>query len=203
MNKKFTPSVTEIERCKKEWENENKNPYFLAEKALKRVFQKDGNKPRLSDIDLLTQIPLLNALYKTNIWAIDNVYQHYKEVKDKNNLERRLMEGDLSIVEKLRNVCLKDQERDFYSFATKFCSFHNPEQFPIYDSIVADMLYALNNNGKKPFSKFTKKSLKDYPTFVAVIRDLQKAYGLTDRSFWEIDKMLWINGKEDNLVSAK
>ncbi|MBQ9546844.1 MAG: hypothetical protein IJU90_06120 [Bacteroidales bacterium] len=202
MNENFKPSVAEIERCKKEWENENKNPYFLAEKALKQVFQKDGDKLRLSDIDLLTQIPLLNTLYKTNIKAINNVYQHYLDVHDKRNMEKRLMEGDLSLVEDLCKVPIKEGKTwRFYSFTTKFCSFHNPEKFPIYDSVVADMLYCLNK--KKPFSKFTKISLKDYPTYVGVIHDFQKAYGLTDSSFWEIDKMLWINGKEGDKNSKK
>ena len=192
MNNKFTPSVAEIERCKKAWE---KDDYFLAEKVLRLTFQGDGKHLRLTDADLLAQTALLNALYRVNIFDIYSVSEHYKAVAKNGGMEKRLKEGDLSLVEDLSMVTTRNGKvRHCYSFATKFCSFHNPEKFPIYDSVVSDMLYNLNK--KDGFSKFSKTDLKDYSKYVGVIRDFQKKYNLTEASFWEIDKMLWINGKK-------
>ena len=154
------------------------------------------DKNYLDASDLMIKCSTLNDFYSTNIYAVYNVVKHYLEVGD---LKGRLAKGDLSLVEDLRKVQVKkkDQstsEKDFYSFATKFCAHHNPEAYPIYDSYVDRMLRELRNRDRK--IQFRNDELKDYRKFVNVIRQMQKEYRIEKLSFRQVDIMLWLAGKE-------
>jgi len=46
------------------------------------------------------------------------------------------------------------------------------------------------------FSKFTKPQLKDFPTFKRVIHDFLDFFDLNGHNLKEIDKYLWMYGKE-------
>jgi hypothetical protein len=61
------------------------------------------------------------------------------------NFDSRLAKGDKNLVEEIRKghgVRRKKtkKEIDFYSFATKYCSEHKPDKYPIYDYYVSAML---------------------------------------------------------------
>ena len=47
------------------------------------------------------------------------------------------------------------------------------------------------------FSKFTLKDLKNYERYMAVIRDFQCYYGLTQFTVKQLDHYLWQLGKEN------
>ena len=197
MNKKdyidFEPSVAEADHYWKQWLT--KDSYVYAEDALCRLF-KAQNKEYLDASDLMIKCSTLNDFYSTRIFAVYNVVKHYLKVKD---LKDRLAKGDLTLVEDLRKVKVtkKDKtttDKDFYSFATKFCAHHNPEAFPIYDSYVDRMLRELRNRDGKIC--FCNADLKDYKKFVDIILQMKKKYGIEELSFRRVDIMLWLAGKE-------
>ena len=88
------------------------------------------------------------------------------------------------------------------SFASKFCSFCNPDVYPIYDSIVLEVLLKLNDIYKFD-SDYTErernriKSHYDYARFCKLIEGFRhfEDFGLDNCSLREIDKFLWIAGK--------
>ncbi|MDE6480799.1 MAG: hypothetical protein K2L45_11085, partial [Muribaculaceae bacterium] len=82
-----------------------------------------------------------------------------------------------------------------YSFATKYCSHHYPELFPIYDRYVADVLMFLHRKFPKLVKFKNRDSLKDYETFVGAIEDVRQAFGLQDYNYKDIDRYLWQLGK--------
>ena len=85
--------------------------------------------------------------------------------------------------------------KNFYSFATKYCSHHDPINYPIYDIYVEKVLMALNKRDK--FAKFNKKDLKDYKIFKEIIMDFRKYYGLDGFDLKQIDRYIWQLGKEN------
>jgi hypothetical protein len=87
-----------------------------------------------------------------------------------------------------------EKRRFFYSFATKYCSWHAQDGYPIYDSFV-DRLLRLYRQ-RDSFACFTNAELWHYPTFRSVIQAFQRHYGLTEFSFKEVDKFLWVYGQE-------
>ncbi len=91
-------------------------------------------------------------------------------------------------------LIINGKERNFYSFASKYCSHHNPDSFPIYDAYVDKILAYfrdLKNTDGKSFATFTNKALKDYTKFTEVIIKFRDAYALK-----QIDRYLWITGKK-------
>lgn len=164
--------------------------YVLQEKALEKLF---NLFPHNTDInDILLKSSTLNDFYSTNIF---NTYAVAKHILAIPNLDNRLKQGDISLVDEIKEVTMSDgKKRDFYSFATKYCSHHNPNFFPIYDSYVDKILVALNK--VYPFSTFKHKELKSYQRFNEVLLDFNKTFGLDNFSLKDLDTYLWLLGKE-------
>lgn len=94
----------------------------------------------------------------------------------------------------MKTVVINNKSIKLYSFATKYCSHHNPEDFPIYDSFVDKVLrYFRDMDG---FSEFKNGDLKNYKRFKEILNDFRMFYGLQTYSFKDIDKFLWQFGKE-------
>ena len=81
-----------------------------------------------------------------------------------------------------------------YSFASKYCSHHNPDQFPIYDSYVDKVLRYFRRNDK--FANFKNDDLQDYIKFRTILDEFKVYYSLEQYSLKELDKYLWLLGKE-------
>lgn len=81
----------------------------------------------------------------------------------------------------------------YYSFATKYCSWHNQEKFAIYDDFVRQLL--LEYQKRDNFSSFNQSDFRDFPKFLKIIKDFMNYYSLTQYNLKEIDKFLWIYGR--------
>ena len=87
-----------------------------------------------------------------------------------------------------------DKEKNFYSFATKYCSHHNPIEYPIYDGYVEKIL--LHFYKQDNFSNFKKDDLKDYKKFKQTLLDFKKYYDIDEYNLKDIDRYIWQLGKE-------
>ena len=182
------PSALEVNKYLNRWEN--LEGYTLQEKALKKLFLK--LLPSNSEIsDILLKASCLNDFYSTNIFAIYPVAKHILNIKD---LDERLKSGDIELVRELGEVKIGSDKKYFYSFATKYCSHHNPIAFPIYDSYVEQVLLYFNKVDK--FSVFKRKDLKNYRKFKEILLDFQRYYKLERFDLKELDRYLWLLGKE-------
>lgn len=180
------PCPEEVEKYLQKWEALEKYPE--QEAALDELFLKHCPKNEtLSDV--LLKATVLNDFYSTNIFSIMPVARHILSL----NIDDRLAEGDLTLVEDIRQVKFEETQKDFYSFASKYCSHHKPLVFPIYDSYVDKMLcYFRNVDG---LIAFYNNDLKNYSSFMKVLIQFQKAYGLEKYSIKDVDKYLWQLGK--------
>ena len=182
------PSFSELNKYLDEWKN--LEGYTSQEEALNKLFLEllPGN----SEIaDILLKASCLNDFYSTRIFAIYPVAKRILSIKD---LDKRLKAGDIKLVRELGNVKIGNNKRYFYSFATKYCSHHNPIAFPIYDSYVERVLLYFNKIDK--FSSFKRIDLKDYRKFKEVLIDFQRFYKLERFNLKELDRYLWLLGKE-------
>lgn len=186
----YKPTVDEVKKYINKW-NDLDN-YVNQERALDYLF---GDKCRYNnDIrEVLIKCCTLNDFYSTNIFDIHSVAQHILKL----NIDERLEKGDLSLVNDIAHVEVGNPKspRFFYSFATKYCSHHQPEKYAIYDRYVEKLLMEFKKRDK--FSKFTLKDLKNYERYMAVIRDFQCHYGLTQFTLKQLDHYLWQLGKEN------
>lgn len=166
--------------------------YYLADQAIINLFQKFPQNKKLEDI--LLKISVINDLYSTNIFGTFIMAKHILKL----NIDNALETADPYIVNKIAegHGIPKPKglgDRNFYSFATKYCNWHKKDSYPIYDSFVDKILIAYRNKDK--FSLFSDNELKDYVHFKGIIEDFRKHYKLTKHNLKEIDKFLWIYGK--------
>lgn len=110
------------------------------------------------------------------------------------DIDAQLKAGDVTLVSDIQRVVISNVERNFYSFATKYCSHHNPLDYPIYDSYVEKVLCHFRDRDK--FISFKTPDLKDYEKFKGTLIDFRSFYGLDQYNLKEIDKYMWQLGKE-------
>ncbi len=181
------PSKREVDKYLKEWEKlEN---YRLQELSLDRLFFELCPKNKKIE-DVLLKVAALNDFYSTNIFSVYPVAKHILSL----DIDGPLKKGDVSIVSKIQKVTIGKSKKLFYSFASKYCSHHKPKDFPIYDSYVDQVLRYFRKVDS--FRKFRNDDLKDYEQFKSILIDFCEYYGLEAYTLKQIDRYLWLLGKE-------
>lgn len=182
------PNKKIIKEYMNKWDN-LEDHYIWQESSLDKLFHEDY-KYNTDLNEILIKCSCLNDFYSTNIFLI---YPVAKKIFDL-NIDNRLAKGDTTLVNDIARVEISGKEKYFYSFATKYCSHHDSIRFPIYDYFVEKMLMYFKKEDK--FSKFSKDDLRDYTKFRNVLLDFQKFYDIEEFTLRDIDKYLWIAGKE-------
>lgn len=216
----YTPSIDEVKKYHRVWESLVN--YREHESALSYLFRgEDSPFKENKDISkVIIKVVALNDFYSTNIYRVHDVANNILNIKD---FDKRLQKGDLSLIEDLRKLVFRSysigkgsnsylwnkKELDIYSFATKYCSHHQPDKFPIYDKYVDKVLTKLKRqhsevfnfenfdtqDTKRPLEERKKGTLKDYKVFVEQINNLRNKFNLKQFSFKDIDRYLWQLGK--------
>lgn len=182
------PCVEEVDYYLKKW-NELEN-YIVKESALNKLFL--NTYPANTSIDeVLVKVSVLNDFYNTNIFNPYKVAKHIVNL----NIDERLYMGDAFLVNDIAKIHMGNKvTKTFYSFASKYCSHHVPQEFAVYDSYIAKSLKHFKKIDK--FSSYSKEELKIYSNFKKILKEFQMYYNLTQYNLKEIDKYLWQLGKE-------
>jgi len=166
--------------------------YKAQENALNLLFREayPGNAdPR----HVLLKCSTLNDFYGTNIYGVYPVAKHIIASK----IDERLRHGDPQLVNDIASGHgirrAGGKEIRLFSFATKYCSHHNPEAYPIYDSYVEQLLLYFRKQDS--FADFRNFDLRDFPLFKQTILEFRAFYGLEQFSVKQIDQYLWQLGK--------
>lgn len=187
MSEPLTPTCDLLSDYLAKWKQlEN---YRLQEASLGLLIQ--NLCPENKEIEhVLLKVSALNDFYSTNIFDTYSVARHIltKDIDD------RLKTDDYSLVNDIAQISIKNKNKNFYSFASKYCSHHKPTSYPIYDSFVEKML--LHYKSRDNFDSFDKVDLKNYGRLIKVIRNFQGFYKLDKFTLREIDIFLWLAGKD-------
>lgn len=182
------PNKNIIKEYLVKWDN-LEDHYIWQESSLDKLFHKDY-KYNTDLNEILIKCSCLNDFYSTNIFLIYPVAKNIFDLR----IDKRLEQGDPSLVNDIARVNISGKEKTFYSFASKYCSHHNNIEFPIYDYFVDRMLVYFQKKDK--FSNFKRDDLKDYVKFKNILIDFKKFYDIDEFNLRDIDKYLWIAGKE-------
>ena len=162
--------------------------------ALSLVFR---SYPKNTDLPaVLLKVATLNALYATNIYGLFDVAAHIVRAR----VDEALARGSHEVIETIACVEIGGRRRRNYSFATKYCSWHDPDAYPIFDKFVNNMLLAYK--AECSFADFRESDLRKYPSFVDVLSQFREYYRLAGFSLRELDKFLWWQGREQLKVTA-
>ncbi len=189
------PSVGQVKAYAEKWKSDKYEKYVFQEHILKELFTNTSREN--VDLDrVLIKVSLLNDFYATNLKTSCGSFKMAKHIVSL-DIDQRLRDKDLSLVNEIALVNGKKGKK-LFSFATKYCSHHLPEVYPIYDGFVKSMLgHFKREDGFAQFNdEFKVGGRKDYLEFHRLIMSFVDYYQLNDCSLKEIDRYLWLSGKE-------
>jgi len=167
---------------------DNDSELVAVENALSELFRRYPSNQSLPEI--LIKVATLNSLYATNIYATVKVANHILS----KNIDAKLQQKAPELVDEIALVTIGNKTRRNYSFASKYCHWHQPEEYLIYDSYVERILWSHQN--QESFMRFRRSELQIYPRYKEIIDGFRAHYELRQFSFRELDKFLWLYGKE-------
>lgn len=163
--------------------------YVLQERSINKLFiETFPNNTKIEDI--LIKASTLNDFYSTNIFSIFPVAKHILSL----DIDERLEKGDATLVSEIANIEINGKQKMFYSFATKYCSHHNQEDFPIYDTYIDRVLMYFKRVDK--FEKFKKSDLENYSIYKNILLKFAEFYSITSYDLKDLARYLWQLGKE-------
>jgi len=164
----------------------------IADRALRELFNQYPRNDNHAHV--LLKVVAVNRLYSAGVLAVydvaRNIYQHAQEI------DADLVGGAAEIVDRIANVTISatGKEIHFWSFATKYCSFHNPDSYPIWDSRVRRYLRSLKET---EFPEFANPDLwEHYAEFKELMSKFRKRFKLESLNFKEIDIFLYKYGEK-------
>lgn len=169
----------------------------MADQAVKMVFERWPGNTRQEQV--LAKVFVLNSLYDTNLYAVEVVKMAKHIIKQ--GVDSKFSQGDPTVVEDIRkghgiSRGKTNKKWNFYSFATKYCHWHNCSRYVMYDTNVDKALRELNKLLRfcRPFTSAGKRGLKQYSTLKEVIDSLASTLALT-KDYKKLDQALWMYGK--------
>jgi hypothetical protein len=177
------PTDERVTLACQEFDHEN----GVAERALDELF---GAYPANTvEWQVLLKVVTLNRLYWTNILDVHGMAKRICESRAQ--IDAALNAASPEIVDLIATF---GQKRIEYSFASKYCSSHRPDAYPIWDSRVRSYLLRLRRREKLKFLGTNPYLWNEYGEFVEMINGLRAHYQLAC-SLKDLDKFLYTHGK--------
>lgn len=168
--------------------------YQITDQSVKMLFERWPENA--SEAQVLTKVVVLKSLYYTALYNVHAMARHIV----KQEIDSKLAQGDITVIYDIRKGHgifrgKTKKDWDFYSFATKYCHWHAPSNYVMYDTFVDTALKDLNER-LGFYSSFSSAKLRqEYSTLKKVIDSLASALGLTNLDYKKLDQALWIYGK--------
>ena len=166
----------------------DKESFGITDKAITRLIRAFPHNHDLEDV--LLKVVAINSLYATNIYAVVDVAKRICELQ----IDSALAQGSLELVGEIATVKVRGKIRRNYSFASKYCSWHAPHIYPVYDSFVDRMLWAYQK--QENFATFKREELLSYARYREILDKFRDHYALTQFGYKDFDKFLWLYSRE-------
>lgn len=200
------------------------NDIELQEELLTKVFQKNTITKENTNLDIiLMKVTMLNSFYSTMIKNKDlvAVARYIECLEFDKELVKYKYKGqpNIELVYELAygiKDFADDEINNIYSFASKYCAWHEPNLYPIVDSYTKGVLYKINkelnlwktipHNNSAGYKRITHKALNHYDVYyelyMGVLSYIKEEYKLT-LSLKQLDIFLYEYGKEYEIQSQE
>lgn len=135
--------------------------------------------------EVLLKVAAVNQIYNAGLQT-KAIYAVARLICDL-EVDGKLDQGSLDLVDEIAHSKIGEHKR--YVFATKYCHWHRPVHYPIYDSSVQELIWKYKR--QDGFAQFQKKVLWRYPGYKEIVDKFMEYYGLAGISYRELDKFLW------------
>jgi hypothetical protein len=158
--------------------------YFVNDLRNLDLFKKNPLNSNAEDIR--TKVSAINDSELRQLYIQDEMIDHIHKL----NIDDRLERGDLSLVEDIATLVVKNKTYHVLHFASVYCNYHKPDVFPIYSDQHLDFYkgYIANNNLPLDPGK-----LDTYDVFSKALNDLVERLGLKGKmNYLHIRKFGWL-----------
>ena len=162
--------------------------YSREDQVLQSVFKAYKGNDSLEAV--IAKVCVLNTLYSTRVVKnqIIGLAEHIYSIPE---LDKKIKAGRIEAFYDISNTT--NGINKVPVFASKYCHFHNPIQYPIFDSYSRLALVSINQEYR--FAEvFSENSITDYKVYKErldqFLGSLNKKY-----DYKKIDEFLWIYGK--------
>jgi hypothetical protein len=189
----------------------DKEDVVEVERALAELFRQYPTNDDQAHV--LLKVVALNGLYSTNILAVWDVARLIYE--NRQEVDGALKADSPEAVDKIVELLFCGMGRRFWCFATKYCSWHRPESYPIWDFNVLLCLRSLKGSdftrpenwtkypqfadygGRAAHRRWRPDNWTHYGEFLFLMNQFKDFYNLRcSFTFKEIDKFLYLCGGE-------
>jgi hypothetical protein len=161
--------------------------YGPADKVLTRIFSLHPRNNNFDDV--LIKVVLLNGLYNTHVFAVVEMARHIHQLI----IDDDLAAGSMTAVGRIADLTIRGRRRRHYSFATKYCSWHHPDKYPMYDGLVEKQLWRYQCQFE--FANFRRADLQEYQKYKDIVSAFRTHFQLEEFTFKQVDKFLWFRSK--------
>ena len=182
-----TPTFELIDMYASQFDNDQN--YTMPDQHLRELFETFPENTTLSQI--VWKVCAIDSLCSTQFGRVGNVapLRMARHILGK-NVDRGLQSGDSQVVHEIETGL----NRKDYSFATKYCSWHRPDEYPIYDDNVGKILWKYQQQDQ--FGNFCKNELRIFHRYKSIHQSFKTHYNLNTCPPRMLDKFLLLYGKE-------
>lgn len=159
----------------------------VAEKTVALVFSQFPCNTVLPEIH--AKVVVLNEIYHARVRSID--LELLSRYILKCQLDPLLDQCSTEAVECIMSC---PTTVHYYSFPTKYCAWHRPSTYPMWDGNVEEALWRYQKQFR--FYEFKREQLGSYPKLKEVVIAFRKRFGLESLDFKRIDEFLWQVGSK-------
>lgn len=162
----------------------NQEMYFINDTRNLELFQRFPLNTNEDDIRM--KVSAINETEIREHAIAGDMITHIKNL----NIDERLTQGDLALVEDIANLEGHGKEYHLLHFASAYCNFHKPEVYPIY----SEQHFGFYRTYIKNFNlNLDPEKLNTYPVFCAALNDLVDRLGLRGKmNYLQLRKFGWL-----------
>jgi hypothetical protein len=157
-----------------------------SDEALTLIFKTCSLNCKIEDV--LLKASAVNQLYSTRVYATA-IYALAKLICGL-DVDLKLNQASLDVVDEIAYKPIGKNNR--YVFATKYCHWHRPDVYPIYDTNAKELILKYQEVHGFARVNFSENDLQHYPKYKEIIEEFRCYYKLGGVTFRELDKFLWL-----------
>lgn len=178
-----TPTPAEVQRANHAFTSDAPTTSLHDAVRLAIATWPDNDKPT----HVAAKVLLIDRVFSTNVYRPAPVVARIVS----QGIDAALKAGDPELVERIASPTGTGHKR-LYSFASKYCAMHRPEDYQIFDSRVERALWLYQR--EHGFGRFKRDDLWNYPGFLAAIESFRTRFDLRECTRLELDRFLWTVG---------
>ncbi len=200
IDENYVFSDEKYSNCLSELEIVFEKEYCIHEKAIANAIKKYLSNKVIEDV--FTKVVMINCLYSSGLYtfgsndhiSVAEMAEHIVQLEKTLALSQAINKGDLGIVDEIANINGKHAT----SFASKYCSWHNLDRFPVFDSRVRGFMYYWYKDSTEAI-KYTQDELKVYGCFAKAVEQFREQ-NCKDVSYKKLDVFMWLIAKNNNIA---